>query len=225
MISCIIPAYNEGPRIRAVAALAVAHPQIAEVIVVDDGSRDDTAAQAAEVRGLRLIRQPRNMGKTAAVARGIHEARGDLILLLDADLIGLTTDDLTALIAPVTAGRADMSISLRGNTPAPWRWIGLDYISGERVLSRNLLAPHLDRLNALPRFGLEVFMNQLLVQAPLRLAVVGWPEVKSPLKSAKLGLWRGLRADMAMIADMMRTHGPLRLARQIIAMRRMRVTS
>lgn len=222
MISCIIPAWNEGPRIARVAALAVAHPAIAEVIVVDDGSRDDTAARAAAT-GARVLRQPVNAGKTAAVARGVAEAQGPLLLFLDADLEGLTPADLDALIAPVAGARADMSISLRGNAPGLWHRIGIDYISGERVVPRALLAPHVNTLTSLPKFGLEVFMNQLALAQGYRLAVVGWPGVQSPLKSRKHGFWRGVAGDAGMLADMMRTHGPLRLARQIAGMRRARV--
>lgn len=222
-ITCIIPAYNEGPRIAAVASVAASHPALAEVMVIDDGSRDDTASVAASIPGVRVIRQPRNAGKTAALARGLALAQGDHVLLLDADLTGLTPDHLTALIDPVAQGRAQVAISLRGNAPGPWRLIGLDYISGERVLPRALVAPHLDVLATLPPFGFEVFLNQLLVRAGLRLAVVEWPDVASPLKHRKHGLWRGLRGDAGMIADMLRTHGPATLARQIMQMRRLRV--
>lgn len=222
-ITCIIPAYNEGPRIAAVARVAVAHPALSEVIVVDDGSRDDTAAIAAGVPGVRLLRQPRNGGKTAALARGLAEATGTHVLLLDADLTGLTETHLGALIAPVTQGRSAISISLRGNAPGLWRRIGLDYISGERVLPRSLLLPHLAHLPTLPAFGFEVFLNGLLIEARLPIAVVPWPDVASPMKHSKYGLWRGLRADAGMITDMLRTHGPLTLLRQITTMRDLRI--
>ncbi|MDO5704457.1 MAG: glycosyltransferase family 2 protein [Paracoccus sp. (in: a-proteobacteria)] len=222
-VTCIIPAYNEGPRIARVARVAASHPAITETIIVDDGSSDDTAAQVAAIPGVRLIRQPRNAGKTAALARGLAQAQGSHTLLLDADLTGLTADHITALITPVAQTRAAVSISLRGNAPAPWRLIGLDYISGERVLPRNLIAPHLDRLTSLPPFGFEVFLNALITRAALPVAVVRWPDVASPLKHRKYGLWRGLRGDAGMIADMLRTHGPATLGRQIIQMRRLRV--
>ena len=77
-LSCIVPAYNEAPRIAAVLKAALATPEIDEVIMVDDGSSDGTAEVAealAEATKLRVIRQPENAGKTRAVARGVAEAR------------------------------------------------------------------------------------------------------------------------------------------------------
>ncbi|HHC30193.1 MAG TPA: glycosyltransferase family 2 protein, partial [Rhodobacterales bacterium] len=124
-ISCIIPAYNEGARIGAVLQAVAGHPMIDEVLVIDDASRDNTAEVAAQfatgANGVTLIRQPQNGGKTKALATGFAAMRGTHVLLLDADLIGLTAADVTALIAPVMAGEADMTISLRGNSPWPWR--------------------------------------------------------------------------------------------------------
>ncbi|MDO5631766.1 MAG: glycosyltransferase [Paracoccus sp. (in: a-proteobacteria)] len=221
-LTCIIPAYNEGPRIACVAHVAATHPGIAETLIVDDGSTDDTAAQAATVPGARLIRRPRNGGKTAALAAGLAQAQGSHILLLDADLTGLTHNHLTALMTPVLQGRAQVAISLRGNAPALWRLIGLDYISGERVLPRGLIAPHIPHLSSLPPFGFEVFLNSLILCESLPLTVIRWPDVTSPLKHRKYGLWRGLRGDAGMIADMLRTHGPATLLNQIRQMRRLR---
>ena len=227
-ISCIIPAFNEAPRIAAVLSIVLRHPQIAQVIVVDDGSSDATAQIAESHLGahphLRVLRQSRNGGKTAAVAAGVAASEGSHVMLLDSDLLGLTGADLGALIAPVATGLADVSISLRRNAPRAWRMIGLDYISGERVLARALLAERLDQLHALPRFGLEVFMNRLWIAQSARIAVVSWPGVDSPMKHAKLGNWRkGLAADARMMRDIFRTIAPHHALRQILAMRKLRV--
>ncbi len=191
--------------------------------MVDDGSTDGTAEVAARIPGIRLIRLPANGGKTAALAAGIAAARGQFLLLVDADLDGLRPEHLTALIAPVASGRAGMSISLRRNAPWIWRRIGLDYISGERVLRRDLVAAHVDGLAGLPRFGFEVFLNALLIGQSLPLAVVDWPEVSNKTKSSKYGFWRGVRGDIGMIADLMRGRGPGELLHQITSMRRLRL--
>lgn len=227
-ITCILPAYNEAPRIAAVLERVLDHRQIAEVIVIDDGSSDGTAEIAEGYRDahphLRVLRRTQNYGKTAAVAAGIAEAAGSHLLLLDSDLLGLTHADLGALIAPVASGEADVTISLRRNAPRIWRMIGLDYISGERVIPREMLGERLDALNALPRFGLEVFMNRLWIAERARIAVVSWPGVDSPMKSAKLGNWRaGVAADARMIRDIFRTIAPHRALGQIVAMRSLRV--
>lgn len=221
-VSCIIPAYNEGARIGAVLQAVAGHPMVDEVLVIDDASRDNTAEVAAATPGVTLIRQRANGGKTKALATGFAAMRGDHVLMLDADLIGLAADDVTALIAPIEAGKADMTISLRGNAPWPWRAIGLDYISGERVLHRDLLPP-VEELPGLASFGFEVYLNERIVTSKARLCVVPWPGVKSPAKAAKQGLWPGLKADAAMMRDIFRTIPAHRLVRQIAAMRRLRV--
>jgi dolichyl-phosphate beta-glucosyltransferase len=91
LVSLIIPAYNESERIGA--SLTSANAWVAaqrfpcEVLVVDDGSTDSTAAMVSEAGGdhVRLVAQPRNMGKGAAVRRGMLEARGDYRIFSDAD--------------------------------------------------------------------------------------------------------------------------------------------
>ena len=222
-LSCIIPAYNEAARIAAVLAAVTDHPMIDQIIVVDDGSTDATSAVVSGIAGVQLITLAQNIGKTAALAVAIKQAQGDYLLLVDADLIGLAPRDLTALIEPVQSGRADVSISLRRNAPLIWRWIGLDYISGERVLPRVLITPHLDALARLPKFGFEVFLNGLIIAAQLRIAVVDWPRVESPLKSRKYGAIAGIRGDFGMIRDLLRSVSALGLLHQITQMRRLRL--
>jgi len=221
-LSCVIPAFNEAPRIERVLRSVIGHPVIDEVIVVDDGSSDTTAEVVAGIEGVRLIRLPENRGKTFAVSVGIEAAAHDLIMLLDSDLIGLGPEHIAALAGPVRAGQADVAISLRRNAPGLWRAIGLDYISGERVLRREWLMAG-EGLQALPRFGLEVHMNRMLIGRGARIAIVRWPEVESPFKHTKFGLWAGLRADAKMMRDIFRTVPAHRAALQILQMRRLRV--
>jgi hypothetical protein len=221
-VTCIVPAYNEAARIAAVLAAVTDHPLISQIIVVDDGSGDETSVVVRAFPGVQLITLTQNIGKTAALAVAIGQARGDYLLLVDADLTGLTQTDLTALIAPVMSRRVDVSISLRRNAPILWRWIGLDYISGERVVPRALIVPHLDALAHLPKFGFEVFLNGLITLAQMRIAVVNWPRVDSPLKSRKYGLWAGIKGDFGMIRDLLGAVSAVGLLHQIIQMRRQR---
>lgn len=216
-VSCLIPAWNEAARIGPVLTATIGHPLLTETIVIDDGSTDGTADLAAKLGSL-VLRQPKNGGKSRAVARGLSEAKGQIVLLLDADLQGLTPSHVTGLLSPLFTGQASASISLRRNAPLPWRLIGLDYISGERAMPRALLLPHLDRIAQLRGFGLEVFLNDLWIDEALPIAVVPL-DIQSPMKATKHGLLRGAAGDLRMMADILRSAGPLRPLRQIAAMR------
>lgn len=93
-LSLVIPAYNEAKRLppflQSIADYDSAHSaDILEIIVVDDGSTDDTAALAENFRAqlpkLKVIRQPQNRGKGAAVRTGVLAAQGDTVAFMDAD--------------------------------------------------------------------------------------------------------------------------------------------
>lgn len=205
-ISCVIAAYNEEKGIGTVLRAAVGHPLLKEVIVVDDGSHDRTSEIVGQFPSVKLIRHPQNKGKSKTVADGITAATGEYICALDADLIGITPDSITRLITPVALeGKADISISLRENCPWFYRPIHLDFLSGERVYKKSFMAPHLDELRALPNFGLEVFMNRLIIAQKLRLVIVYLPGVISPLKYSKEGIMAGIKGDIGMARDILKT--------------------
>ncbi|MFT3769678.1 MAG: glycosyltransferase family 2 protein [Minicystis sp.] len=104
--SVVLAAYQEAPTIAAVVRGALAlSPPPHEVIVVDDGSRDDTARLAAEA-GARVIRLPVNQGKGAALRRGIDAAEGEILVFLDAD----GQDDPAEI--PVLLAAMDASVDL-----------------------------------------------------------------------------------------------------------------
>jgi glycosyltransferase involved in cell wall biosynthesis len=227
-ISCIVCAFNEAPRIAAVLAVATAHPQLHEVIVVDDGSTDDTAEVVRGFPTVRLISSPVNRGKSFAMATGVAAARSDLLMLLDADLQGLSGEHITALAAPVLAGVTDVSLSLRQNSLAIFRLIGLDFVSGERVVRKALLSEAVNEIRLLPRFGIEVFMNSRIIARRLSITVVRWPQVTQSRKTEKLGRWKGLVAECRMIADLLHVYYPLMLISQtlrLLALRTNRTTA
>ncbi|WP_295528632.1 glycosyltransferase family 2 protein [uncultured Pseudacidovorax sp.] len=92
-LSCVIPCYNEAANLRLLLPLLEQLLQGIglrwEVIVVDDGSRDDTAEVArtwCQLAGFRLVRLSRNFGKEAALSAGLKAAHGDAVVLLDGDL-------------------------------------------------------------------------------------------------------------------------------------------
>jgi hypothetical protein len=220
-VSCIIPAYNEAERIGEVLAVATAHPLINEIFAVDDGSTDNTAQTIAQFSNARLITLPQNIGKSGAICAGIRASTSEILLFLDADLIGLTMQDVTALLMPVFDGSADATISLRKDALLPWRTIGLDYLSGERVLRREVLAGHLDAIEQLPGFGLESYLNELLIQRRARIEVVRWEGVGHVLKTRKYGVWNGIAGETRMVMNVIETMSLTGTAHQISAMRRL----
>lgn len=217
--TCLIPAHNEADRIAGVLAAVLGHPMIGSVVVVDDGSGDDTAA-IAQAAGVQVLRLWPNRGKSAALAEALRHVRTSHVVLLDADLTGLSATDLSRLIAPVAEGRADVALSLRGNAPRVWHWLGVDYITGERVLPMWLIRPILPGMTALPRFGLEVFLNTHIQAARLSVAIVRWRTVASPSKAAKAGWRAGIRADIGMMRDILRTVSVVTTLEQIAYLRR-----
>jgi glycosyltransferase involved in cell wall biosynthesis len=115
-VSVVIPAYNEAGAIGGVVRAVSAVPGWHEVLVVDDGSSDATAAEA-EQAGARVIRHPYNKGNGAAVKTGIREARGEVVLLLDAD--GQHPPE-SALALVEAVGQYDMVVGARASADQAW---------------------------------------------------------------------------------------------------------
>ena len=119
-VAVVIPARTEADRIQATVTAAIGIPAVALVVVVDDGSKDGTAA-AARQAGAVVLRHVRNRGKGAAMETGAeavrlldqreHRDRPRHLLFLDADLAG-TAALAGPLIDPVLAGKADMTIAV-----------------------------------------------------------------------------------------------------------------
>ena len=197
-VSCIIPAYNEESRIENVLRAVLSHPLISEIIVIDDGSQDNTKDIVKKFQAVQLFVNEKNMGKSYTIARGIREAKQDIILLLDADLIGLLEKNITDLIEPVISGRADMSISLRQNAVWFYRKIGLDLVSGERVFYKKLVERDLEKIQNLFGYGLETcYFNKLIIKNKYRIKIVFWDNVSFVWKQQK-DFWSGWKLDIIM---------------------------
>jgi hypothetical protein len=197
-VSVVICAYNEAERIGDVLWCLHEHPLVGEIIVIDDGSSDDTSEEAAAFNDVTLVRNNCNRGKSWSLARGIEVARLDTLMLLDADLSGLSAAHVTQLAAPVLCGRADVTISLRRDSF--YRPIGLDFVSGERVLPRAVLTPILASLRQTSRWGAEILINEMIIANALRLEVIDWRAVGHASKLQKSGL-RGALADLRMAGE------------------------
>lgn len=109
-LAVLIPAYNEADLIGETVNAALAMPGVGEVVVIDDGSGDDTASAASEA-GARVIELDENSGKGAALNTGIAEVEADVYLMIDADL-GSSAAETYRLLEPITAGHADLSIAV-----------------------------------------------------------------------------------------------------------------
>ena len=213
-VSCIVCAYNEADRIRNILDVIVGHPALSEVIVVNDGSTDATEDLLRSYPQIKVLSHTPNRGKTYALSRGIAAAKSEHLMLLDADLAGVTAADIDALAAPVMRGEAEASISLRSNSLWIYRRIGLDFVSGERVVPKSLLEKAVPIMEKLPRWGGEAFINELFIRENFRIAVVKWPRVFNIRKYQKAGLVRGTLAEIGMIWDAMVVLTPWGLVRQ-----------
>ncbi|MEX1127224.1 MAG: glycosyltransferase family 2 protein [Vicinamibacterales bacterium] len=110
LLSVVMPAYNEQATIEEMVRRVVAVPLRTELIVVDDGSKDQTrdilTRLAAELP-IKVIFQPANAGKGAALRRGFEEVTGDLVVIQDADL-EYSPEEFPELIDLIVQGRADV---------------------------------------------------------------------------------------------------------------------
>jgi glycosyltransferase involved in cell wall biosynthesis len=111
-LSVLMPVYNEQQTIAEILQRVMkSDAGASEIIVVDDGSSDDTfrlaQQQADQHEMIRVFRLAKNQGKTAAVRRAIQEATGDILIVQDADL-EYDPDEIAEVIAPIRSGQADV---------------------------------------------------------------------------------------------------------------------
>src|SRR4051794_19960273 len=136
-LSIVVPAYNEASRITQTLETLQEYLQTngwtVEVIVVDDGSTDATAAIVENFAErwcqLKLIQNPGNRGKGYSVKNGALQARGDIILFTDADL-SAPVDEMTKLINPIREGKCEVCF-------------------GSRAIDRSLIGTHQPRFREL----------------------------------------------------------------------------
>jgi glycosyltransferase involved in cell wall biosynthesis len=136
LLSVIVPVYNERTTLMEILRRmrAVDLPMDLEIILVDDASTDgsDKVLAAIEDSTVRVLRHPTNQGKGASIRTGLAVARGDLILVQDADL-EYDPEDWRLLIAPILRGRASVVYGSRFTGERKnmlfWHWVGNRFLS------------------------------------------------------------------------------------------------
>jgi glycosyltransferase involved in cell wall biosynthesis len=115
LLSVVMPVYNEEATLEEIVRRVLAVPLRIELIIVDDGSRDasrDILQRLADELPIKVIMQPKNAGKGAALRRGFEEVTGDLVVIQDADL-EYSPEEFPELIALICQGRADVVFGSR----------------------------------------------------------------------------------------------------------------
>jgi glycosyltransferase involved in cell wall biosynthesis len=197
----VIPAYEEQSTVASVVRVALA-AAIGPVVVVDDGSRDRTA-EVARSAGAEVLRLEANVGKGGALAAAANARSEDVVVLLDADLTGLTADHVRALAAPVRDHEVDMT---RGVFDGG-RWVTTvaqhvaPLLNGQRAIRRELLrsVPGL----AESRYGVEVAITDHARRHRWRTRDVSLPGVSQVMKEEKRGWWRGQRVRWTMYREIL----------------------
>ncbi|NMA92398.1 MAG: glycosyltransferase family 2 protein [Firmicutes bacterium] len=197
-VAAIIPAYNEARTIGPILAVLQKCPRIKQVIVVSDGSTDATVKVARTFKGVEVVDLPSNIGKGGAIMAGLNRTRAEVLLFLDADLIGLNPAHVNRLLDPVLGLKAPMAVGVfeRGRVATDLAQKMAPFLSGQRALQRSLLekVAGLD----LSRFGMEVVLHRYMEDHGIPTVTVELPDLSHVLKEEKLGIWKGLLARLQM---------------------------
>lgn len=210
-VAAIVPAYNEEEQIGAVLAVLTHTPVISEVIVVNDGCTDGTAAVAGKFP-VRIVNLPGNLGKGGALAQGVANTDAPIFFFCDADLVGLRRSHVEALIQPVLQGDADMTVGLfdAGRLATDWAQRIAPFLSGQRALRREVLNDLPDL--AVSRYGAEVALSQHADRHGFVVKRVSLPDLSHVMKEEKRGFLLGLAARIRMYWEILRSfaHATLR---------------
>lgn len=188
-VSVVIPAYNEAKRVGAVVEAALS-AGFDEVTVVDDGSSDGTG-DVAEKLGAKVLRLSPNRRKGGALKAGIEASKGDVILMLDADMVGFDKKSLHLLADPVVNGAyhqvvgvtKEASRATAGKNGDADSWRGTVILSGQRAVRREFL----ERLpaEAWNGYGIEVWLNDVVQRFGGKTAVFRFDDVQAVMKWEK----------------------------------------
>jgi glycosyltransferase involved in cell wall biosynthesis len=188
-VTAVIPAYNEERHIGGVLNVLTQLEDLSQIIVVDDGSQDETAAivwdwRMADTR-IELIQLEENQGKGGAVFAGATAAENDLVLFLDADLMELRPCHVPLLINPVRQDECAMTLGVfehgRWRTDLSHRY--LPFLSGQRCLRWSLFRNLFQGPTA--RWSIETAFNLHAWYHNYRVRHIPWPGVTHAIRTEK----------------------------------------
>lgn len=184
-VAAIIPAFNEERTIGDVVAAVKLSGLVDDVIVVSDGSRDATG-RAARAQGAQVMELPENLGKGGAIAAGLAVTEARVVLLLDGDLVGLTSRHVADLLGPVLRG--DVEVSVGQIKPDLMQRLFPNF-SGQRAVARTVLEAMSDLGST--GFGIEAALSRHVRDRRLRSCTVPLGSLTHLSKLEKHGILRG----------------------------------
>ncbi len=203
-VAAVVPAYNEEKTIAVVIEALLEAPSVDEIAVISDGSTDGTAAIARKYP-VKVIELPENVGKGGAMKIGAQETKGDILLFIDADLIGLTKEHIENLLRPVINDEADMTIGLfeDGRLATDLAQKIAPFLSGQRAIKRSVFEtiPELEHT----RYGIEVALSRYAEEHNIRVTSVNLPDMTQIMKEEKRGFLKGFCARMKMYWEIVKS--------------------